>query len=218
MKWIYVVIIFAIIFNLQIVSAESYNLDITAELIDGNGQVISNINEIPLNQNLGLYLQIVNTNDFWVNPNSLQLRIETTKNGERFYPLISFILKDEILLNDIYVPPNSKKDIYVILENYNSLDENERSGSWEIHFDLYAVGINSFYSSNLNSINSITIETIKPNNIIFEARNEIPDLDTKYNIPSVPYIADKITPLNTIIGFIIAVLSLVGMIIKFKKS
>lgn len=217
MKLVFLSVILILTFNLQIASAEVYSLDITAELIDGEGKIIKNLNEIPLNQNLGLHLQLINSNNFWINTGSLQLNFKTTKNGEKFFPLTSSLLRDDFLLSDIYIPPNDKTDINVILENYNSLDENDRSGSWEIHFDVYSAGIDCFYSVNFEDMNYVKVEAIKPNNIVFEARNEIPKLDKKSNLPNISDVADKLTPVNVILAFFISSLTLVGLIMRFKK-
>ena len=124
-------------------------------------------------------------------------------------------------ITEIIIPPNSKINLYIILDHYNSLEEDERIGSWLIDLEEQLVGLSYYQEDSLNEIknkyyNPINLRTSKGNLIQFTVTKE-PVKITKYGFLNCIPVLKDINPVLDFIGSIVSILAALGVINWIKN-
>lgn len=203
------ILILFIIINVSIVSANTYKLDFENTLIDGNQKKVNTNEEVGVDYPLAIRVTISNPNNVWIKIDSVEFVVKSYKNNQIFDVIHKQDYKVDTKtapMTEILIPPQKTEDIYIILDAYNLLKVDERIGSWEIDLEENVEGIVYFESTNLNEINSnsINIETIKGNLIQFTVAKE--PVKIRYGLINYIPGLDDINPFVDLVGTIIGIL------------
>lgn len=204
------ILVFFIFINISTVSANTYKLDFENTLIDGNQKKVNTYEEVGVDCPLAIRVTISNPNNVWIKIDSVKFVAKSYKNNQIFDVIHNQdygVDTKTAPMTEIYIPPQKTEDIYIILDAYNLLEVDERIGSWEIDLEENVEGIVCFESTNLNEINSnsINIETIKGNLIQFTVAKE--PVKIRYGLINfIPGLND-INPIVDFIGTILGILA-----------
>ena len=208
--------------NISNVYANNYILDFENTLIDGNQNNV-NTDSVAADKSLAVKVTIANPNNFWIKIDSLRWAVKSKKNNDDFDVIVK--QKYDVDTNtkpitEIVIPPNSKINVYIILEEYNLLEEDERIGSWLIDFDEQLEGVKYFNEDNFDVINlrQIDLKTSKGNLVLFTVTKESVKI---YNIGFLKYIPglEDVNPyLNFIVSIIVILGGVLGLIKWFKNG
>lgn len=210
--------IFLFFLSISIASANEFNLDINAELVDNKVDNLNLKENIPLEQNLAIRFTIVNSNNLWISADNFGIMMTANKDGERFFPISSVI--DTLTVEKLVIPPQDKAEFYVVLEEYNLLSKNDRIGSWAIKFESTKPSTDGFEASDLTKDGYVTLYLIKPNNIEFTVIKEKAYLDENTNFLSI-LSNYNLNTINSIVGIIVGILFILGFlwgIFKFVSA
>ncbi|WP_406661506.1 hypothetical protein V7O66_03035 [Methanolobus sp. ZRKC3] len=208
------IFVFFILLSISNVHATNYNLEINSELVDNYGTKLNVDKEIQVEQNLAIHFSVVNKNDLWINVRNLNLRLNANKDSERFIPISSG--NDVTLIEELLIPPESQADFYIVLEKYNSLNENDRIGSWVVSFETTETSSNSFSSLDLIKENYLVLNLMKPNNIEFRVIREQAQLDQNIDLPSsLSY--ENLAATDNIVSIIGGLILIIGTLVGIVK-
>lgn len=207
--------------NISYVYATNYILDFENTLIDGNQNNV-NTDSVAVDKSLAVKVTIANPNNFWIKIDSLWWTVKSKKNNDDFDVIVK--QKYDVDTNtkpitEIVIPPNSKINVYIILEEYNLLEDDMRIGSWLIDFDEQLEGVKYFNEDNFNVINlrQTDLKTSKGNLVLFTVTKEPVKI---YNIGFLKYIPG-LEDVNPYLNFIVSIIVIVGGvwgIIKWFKN
>lgn len=203
-KHLIIFFILLLVFLTPIVSAKDYILDFDSELIDGNGKYIDTSNAVSIESHLVLHVTLSNPNDFWIDLGSISWNIGASQNSREFEKITS----SESMTN-VLIPAKEKIDIYIILDGYNSLDNDERIGVWEIDFEGNINEVEYYYSNNLDKItyptsSQIKLNPSKANLIKFEVQKESSQLDKSFDFGRGISKINELDPIFKLIGLFVA--------------
>ncbi|WP_321431129.1 hypothetical protein [uncultured Methanolobus sp.] len=208
------IFVFLMLLSISNAHANNYNLDINGELVDTSGVLLEDKDEIPVEQNLAIHFTVINKNDFWINVNNLNIKMSANQDSNRFYPISSG--SDTTLIEEVLIPPNKKAGFYVVLEEYNSLNKNERIGNWAISFETTKGSTHGYSSSDLTSMNYFVLDLSKPNNIEFNVIKEEAQLDdSAFSLNISP---DDIATTNNLLGIVVAIIAIGGVLFAKNKK
>ena len=192
-------------------------MDFENTLIDGNQNNV-NTESVTVDKSLAVKVTIANPNNFWIKIDSLRWTVKSKKNNDDFDVIVK--QKYDVDTNtkpitEIVIPPNSKINVYIILEGYNLLEEDERMGSWLIDFDEELEGVKYFNEDNFDVINlrQTDLKTSKGNLVQFTVTKEPVKI---YNIGFLKYIPG-LEDINPYLNFTVSIIVILGAIFGIIK-
>ena len=199
--------------GINTVSANEYNLDFKANLIDSNSEDLNSTQDILFDKQLAIQVTITNPNNIWIDIKSLTWTSKLVKTNDNF---------DNIIVNkeitDLLIPPYEQHDFYIILNKYNKLNTDTKIGQWQINFNKQ-IKVENAYSTDFEPIGFNEKNIIIANPISFKITK--PDLNPPDEIVETGFL-DRFNPslddAYKLVGIVTMVIGVIIGVIKLKSG
>ena len=224
-KKIIFILAISLLISISTVSALESKLDFDNHLVYENQKDVNTEKGeiVEVDRSLFVRVTMTNPNDYWIKIDSLSWEIISYKNNENVDVITKANQYDKDTITksetNILIPPQDIKEVYVILDAYNALDESKRIGAWEIDFEGQLDGISYLQRDNLkeiypSSINKNDLIISKANLLEFTVAKE-PEKNPQYGLfNKIPGFED----INPLIDALISVIALIGAILGIYKK